>query len=88
MEFTCGDSALSLSPLKGNIDPSGSDYTVGKVKVEIRLKKANEGRWGKLVKESEDEGEHLKPVLLYTVLLHRGPENSINPLFDHEIRSF
>jgi suppressor of G2 allele of SKP1 len=48
---------LSLSPLKGNIDPNGSEYTVGKVKIEIRLKKAIEGRWGKLVKENEETGE-------------------------------
>ncbi|PVF93853.1 SGS-domain-containing protein [Serendipita vermifera] len=53
--LTHGESALSLSPLKGGINPEASDYTVGKVKIEIRLVKATEGRWGSLVKESGKE---------------------------------
>jgi len=43
-----------LEPLKGQIDPSASDYTVGKIKVEIRLVKMIPGRWGSLVGDSPD----------------------------------
>lgn len=49
-----GDSVLSLQPLKGQIDPTKSDYTVGKVKVEIRLAKMVQGRWGNLVGDAPD----------------------------------
>jgi len=49
-----GDKVLSLQPLKGQIDPTKSDYTVGKVKVEIRLAKMVLGRWGGLVGEAPD----------------------------------
>lgn len=49
-----GDKVLSLQPLKGQIDPTKSDYTVGNVKVEIRLAKMVLGRWGGLVGEAPD----------------------------------
>ncbi|OCH96127.1 SGS-domain-containing protein [Obba rivulosa] len=49
-----GDKKLELTPLKGQIDPEKSDYTVGKVKVEIRLAKMAQGRWGSLVGDSPD----------------------------------
>ncbi|KAG6381151.1 SGS domain-containing protein [Boletus reticuloceps] len=49
-----GDKVLSLQPLKGQIDPIKSDYTVGKVKVEIRLAKMALGRWCGLVGETPD----------------------------------
>lgn len=43
-----------LEPLKGQIDPDASDFTVGKVKVEIRLAKKAAARWGGLVGDSPD----------------------------------
>ena len=52
--YTHGDKTLTLEPLKGQIDPAASDYTVGKVKVEIRLVKMVHGRWGGLIGESPD----------------------------------
>jgi suppressor of G2 allele of SKP1 len=83
--FTCGESALSLSPLKGGIDPEASDYTVGKVKIEIRLVKAAEGRWGSLVKESGKEGMSISTrdvntlVLMTRILLMTEPTLSAFP---------
>jgi len=53
---------LVLEPLKGTVEPSTSDFSVGKVKIEIRLAKTveSQGRWGKLVRDpSTDPG----PVL-------------------------
>jgi suppressor of G2 allele of SKP1 len=32
-----GDKKLVLEPLTGEIDPAASDYTIGKVKVEVRV---------------------------------------------------
>jgi len=52
--FTHGDKSLTLAPLKGQIEPSKCDYTVGKVKVEVRFAKAAYGRWGALVGDSPD----------------------------------
>ncbi|KAG6336677.1 hypothetical protein ID866_2424 [Astraeus odoratus] len=49
-----GDKSLILHPLKGQIDPEKCDYTVLKVKVEVRLTKAAQGRWGALVGDSPD----------------------------------
>jgi suppressor of G2 allele of SKP1 len=49
-----GDKSLVLEPLKGQIDPSASSFTIGKIKVEIRLAKLNPGRWGGLVGDSPD----------------------------------
>lgn len=48
------DRELVLQPLKGQIDPAKSEYTVGKVKVEIRLAKLAQGRWGALVGDEPD----------------------------------
>lgn len=52
--YAHGEKSLVLEPLKGQIDPDASDYTVGKVKVEIRLVKRTQGRWGSLVGDSPD----------------------------------
>ncbi|KNZ77442.1 SGT1 B like protein, partial [Termitomyces sp. J132] len=52
--YTHGDKSLVLEPLKGQINPSNSTYTVGKVKVEIRLAKVIPGRWGGLIGDSPD----------------------------------
>ncbi|KAJ8083974.1 Cochaperone protein [Marasmius tenuissimus] len=52
--YTHGDKVLVLEPLKGQIKPDTSDYTVGKVKVEVRLAKAVQGRWGGLIGDSPD----------------------------------
>ena len=52
--YTHGDKSLVLEPLKGQIVPEQSDFTVGKVKVEIRLHKAVMGRWGGLVGDAPD----------------------------------
>lgn len=51
-----GETQLILEPLKGDVDPDNSDFTVGKVKVEIRLAKKlhAQGRWGKLVADPSD----------------------------------
>lgn len=40
--------------MKGQIDPEKSNFAVGKVKVEIRLVKVAQGRWGTLVGDSPD----------------------------------
>jgi suppressor of G2 allele of SKP1 len=45
---------LELQPLKGQIDPEKSSFVVGKVKVEIRLVKAAQGRWGGLIGDAPD----------------------------------
>jgi hypothetical protein len=52
------ESKLSLEPLKGDIDPEASSYTVGKVKIEIRMQKIVPGRWAALVKAPDAEGEY------------------------------
>ncbi|KAI0756943.1 SGS-domain-containing protein [Daedaleopsis nitida] len=52
--FSHGDKTLVLEPLKGQIDASKSDYSVGKVKIEVRFVKAALGRWGSLVGDSPD----------------------------------
>ncbi|KAH9919086.1 SGS-domain-containing protein [Fomitopsis serialis] len=54
LSYEHGDKKLNLAPLKGQIDADKSDYTVGKVKVEIRLAKVVPGRWGSLVSDSPD----------------------------------
>jgi len=51
--YTNGDKSLDLE-LKGQIVPESCDYTVGKVKVEVKLVKATEGRWDSLVGDSPD----------------------------------
>jgi len=52
--YSRGDISLVLEPLKGQIDPEQSGFTVGKVKVEIRLVKLVKFRWGALVGDSPD----------------------------------
>ncbi|KAJ3720004.1 SGS domain-containing protein [Lentinula raphanica] len=52
--YTHGDKTLVLEPLKGQINPDACDYTVGKVKVEVRLSKVAQGRWGGLIGDSPD----------------------------------
>ncbi|KAF8905561.1 SGS-domain-containing protein [Gymnopilus junonius] len=54
LTYTNGDKSLVLEPLKGQIDADKSDYTVGKVKVEVRLIKVAQGRWAQLVGDSPD----------------------------------
>ncbi|KIK96266.1 hypothetical protein PAXRUDRAFT_826140 [Paxillus rubicundulus Ve08.2h10] len=54
LTYQNGDKVLSLQPLKGQLDPDNSDYTVGQVKVEIRLAKMVQGRWGSLVGDTPD----------------------------------
>ncbi|KAI5898237.1 SGS-domain-containing protein [Schizophyllum commune H4-8] len=54
LTYKHGDKVLELQPLKGQIDPAQSSYTVGKVKVEIRLHKVAIGRWGALTGDSPD----------------------------------
>jgi suppressor of G2 allele of SKP1 len=51
------ESKLLLEPLKGEIDAEASSYTIGKVKIEIRLQKIIPGRWAALVKAPDAEGE-------------------------------
>lgn len=60
LSYVNGDKILLLEPLKGQIDPDTSEFTVGKVKVEIRLTKKAHGRWGDLVGDSPDR-EHPCP---------------------------
>jgi suppressor of G2 allele of SKP1 len=55
--YTNGEKSLVLEPLKGQIDPDTSNFTVGKVKVEVRLIKRAQGRWGDLVGDTPD-GKH------------------------------
>jgi suppressor of G2 allele of SKP1 len=57
LSYANGDKVLLLEPLKGQIDPDTSNFTIGKVKVEIRLAKKAHGRWGNLVGDSPDR-EH------------------------------
>ncbi|KAI0963624.1 hypothetical protein AcW1_000650 [Taiwanofungus camphoratus] len=54
LSYQNGDNTLLLQPLKGQIDPDSCDYTVGRVKVEIRLAKVAPGRWGTLLGDSPD----------------------------------
>ena len=43
-----------LEPLKGEIDPDTSAFTVLRMKVEIRLSKRVQMRWGALVGDAPD----------------------------------
>ncbi|KAF9270194.1 SGS-domain-containing protein [Marasmius fiardii PR-910] len=52
--YTNGEKILVLEPLKGQVNPDTCEYTVGKVKVELRLQKAAQGRWGGLLGDSPD----------------------------------
>jgi len=49
-----GDKSLHCHPLKGQIDPEQSSFVVGKIKVELRLVKAAQGRWGGLIGDAPD----------------------------------
>ena len=40
--------------MKGQIDTEKSDYTVGKIKIEVRFAKVAAIRWGGLVGEAPD----------------------------------
>lgn len=56
LDLKYGESTLSLSPLKAKIKTDASDYSVGKVKIEIRLVKVTAGRWGAVLRpEDPDE---------------------------------
>ncbi|GJJ13886.1 hypothetical protein Clacol_008143 [Clathrus columnatus] len=55
LHYENGEKKLVLEPLTGEINPEGSSYTVGKVKVEVRLAKTTAGRWVRLVKNPEEE---------------------------------
>ena len=52
--YTRGDNVVQLEPLKGQIDTEKSDYTIGKVKVEVRFVKVAAIRWGGLVGDAPD----------------------------------
>ncbi|EPQ60655.1 SGS-domain-containing protein, partial [Gloeophyllum trabeum ATCC 11539] len=54
VSYKNGDKELVLEPLRSQIDPDASSYTVGKVKVEVRLAKIAQGRWGQLLGDSPD----------------------------------
>jgi len=60
LTYEHGDKKLALDPLTGEIDPENSNYTVGKVKVEIRLAKKTAGRWVRLVRDPSAEAN---PIL-------------------------
>ena len=53
-----GDKSLHCHPLKGQIDPEQSSFVVGKIKVELRLVKAAQGRWGGLIGDAPDRTSH------------------------------
>jgi len=61
--YTHGEKTLVLDPLKGQIDPDASDFTVGKVKVEVRFIKRAQGRWGDLVGDTPD-GKHSNHLIV------------------------
>ncbi|KIM85170.1 hypothetical protein PILCRDRAFT_817158 [Piloderma croceum F 1598] len=54
LSYTHGGKQLILEPLKGQINPDASEFTVGKVKVEIRLAKMASARWVQLVGDAPD----------------------------------
>ncbi|KAJ7487577.1 SGS domain-containing protein [Mycena galericulata] len=54
LSYKNGEKSLILEPLKGQITTDACEFTVGKVKVEIRLKKTAAGRWGGLIGDSPD----------------------------------
>jgi len=56
LTYEHGQKKLALDPLAGEIEPDKSDYSVGKMKVEVRLAKKSPGRWGRLVRGPNDEG--------------------------------
>jgi len=54
LSYTNGEKSLVLEPLKGQITTDACEFTVGKVKVEVRLAKTVFGRWGGLIGDSPD----------------------------------
>lgn len=48
------DKSLALEPLKGQINPEASNFTIGRVKIEIRLVKMATGRWNGLIGDEPD----------------------------------
>ncbi|KAG8962013.1 hypothetical protein FRC00_010624 [Tulasnella sp. 408] len=54
VDFQYESYQLHLEPLKAQIDPDESGFRVGKVKVEIWLKKRAAARWGGLVSDGSD----------------------------------
>lgn len=66
LTYQNGEKQLVLQPLKGQIDPEGCDYTVGKVKVEVRLKKMAATRWSALVSDIPDG---MRNNFLYATLI-------------------
>ncbi|KAF8898769.1 SGS-domain-containing protein [Infundibulicybe gibba] len=54
VSYTNEDKSLLLEPLKGQINPDTSEFSIGKVKIEVRLTKAVPGRWGGLIGDSPD----------------------------------
>ncbi|TFK57101.1 SGS-domain-containing protein [Heliocybe sulcata] len=54
LSYKNGEKELVLEPLRSQIDPEASSYTVGKVKVEIRVAKIAQGRWGQLTGDTPD----------------------------------
>jgi suppressor of G2 allele of SKP1 len=70
-----------LHPLKGQINPDTSEFTVGKIKVEIRLVKCAPGRWGDLVGDSPDRKclHHCDQLHLIYLTALAAPMNSSSP---------
>ena len=54
LTYQNGDVSLTLQPLKGQIDPEQRNITIGKVKVEVKLSKIVQGRWGTLTGDAPD----------------------------------
>ncbi|KAF8350084.1 SGS domain-containing protein [Amanita rubescens] len=55
LSYMNGDNkTLVLEPLKGQINTEASNFTIGRVKVEIRLVKLATGRWNDLIGDEPD----------------------------------
>jgi hypothetical protein len=67
LSYANGDKSLVLEPLKGQIDPDASSFTVGKVKIEVKLVKRAAMRWGSLVGDAPDR-KHLTILDLFLSL--------------------
>ncbi|KZS96013.1 SGS-domain-containing protein [Sistotremastrum niveocremeum HHB9708] len=76
LTYKHGEKELHLEPLAGTIDPSKSEYTVGKVKVEVRLHKVPEsqGRWAKLTR---DHAEAPKVAVTNSIKVEPTPSSSV-----------
>ncbi|KAH7104090.1 SGS-domain-containing protein [Auriculariales sp. MPI-PUGE-AT-0066] len=57
-----GETKLVLDPLRAAIDPTKSDFSIGKVKVEVRFTKLIAGRWGTLTHEGADDAPVAAPT--------------------------